>query len=190
MKTNPKVRLMKSLLFAVVVTHIVTHAHSIEVTYGGTGCPEGSALVEIDESGTITLKPSEYVITLNQGMKRKSCNLAIAVDEHVPGNYSVGFDEIHLTGSLDLKEHAGSILTGEAFLAGFRGYKFRDIKNGPLSESIVKQVTPNTNWSPCSESAILRLNTSLLLHADSADAQPSSIQVDDIKIKFATKPCL
>lgn len=180
---------MKSLLFVVMATHIVAHTHSIEVTYGGTGCPDGSALVEIDELGAITLKTSEYGISLDQGMRRKSCNLVISFNEPI-GDYSVGFDEIHLTGSLDIKEHAGSILTGEAFLAGFRGYKFRDIKNGPLSESIVKLVAPNTNWSPCGKSAMLRLNTSLLLHADLLDAEPSSIQIDEIKIKLATKSCL
>mgnify|MGYP006369518813 CR=1 FL=1 len=92
---------MKSLLFAVMVTHIVTHAHSIEVTYGGTGCPGGSAQVEIDELGMITLRPSEYSISRE---------------------------------------------TGDA------------------QHQLVA----------CGESAMLRLNTSLLLHADSVDAEASS----------------
>lgn len=136
-------------------------------SYGGNGCPAGSASVVIspDQQSLSVLFDSfiaEAGNTTGRRVDRKSCNLAIPVS--VPQGYSLtvigidyrGFNAVPSGG-------ASNRFDVEYFWAGSRGPRFSKQFRGPLTDTyeIRHDLIASANvWSACGADVILRVNSS------------------------------
>ncbi|OFZ55359.1 MAG: hypothetical protein A2428_13545 [Bdellovibrionales bacterium RIFOXYC1_FULL_54_43] len=146
-------------------------------TYGGTGCPRGSA--------SVTLSPDQQALsilfdqfTLEAGgmsgkrIDRKGCNIAIPFQ--VPQGFSVSILEVDYRGFYSLPRSAFSQFNVEYFFAGGRGPSFSKRFFGPASQDFTIDHALSavaTVWSPCGASVILRTNASMFVQTNSRGEQ-------------------
>jgi hypothetical protein len=138
-----------------------------EPSYGGTGCPAGSASVTMTPDGTsLSILFDQYVVEAGgetrRTLDRKSCNVAIPV--HVPQGYSVAVIGVDYRGYNFLPRGARSDFNVEYFFAGALGPRFARSFQGPIdSDYLISNtlIASAVTWSPCGQDVILRTNTSL-----------------------------
>lgn len=136
-------------------------------SYGGTGCPAGTASVALSgDKKSISLRFERYEVEAGGGsgrtFDRKSCNLAIPLS--VPSGISVAVVGAQYRGVNRLPAGAEAQFRAEYFFAGGRGPVLSRAFNGPLQGrfSFGDEVTARSAvWSACGADVILRTNTSL-----------------------------
>ena len=134
-------------------------------TYGGTGCPQGSAAVALspDES-SISILFDTYVAEAGGARRidRKSCNLAIPV--HVPAGMSISLISMDYRGFTSVPSGGSAVFNAEYFFAGGSGPIQSQTFRGPRNDdfTITHEVPMEAQiWSPCGQDVILRANTSM-----------------------------
>lgn len=182
---------MKNLATKLLVAALALNAASIAgaraddirlgtPSYGGTGCPAGTASVSLtDDAKTLSILFDQYVVEAGRAagkrIDRKSCNVAIPV--HVPGGYSVSIIKLDYRGFNSLPEGASSTFNVEYFLAGSRGPAFsRTFRGAQDKDYLVSNVlaAEAVVWSPCGTDVILRSNSSLMTITNSRMEQTLS----------------
>lgn len=148
-----------------------------EPAYGGTGCPAGTASVNVAPGGeAISILFDSYVAeagrTTGRRLDRKSCNISIPVA--VPQGYSVAIFAVDYRGYNAVPRGGMTRLDAEYFWAGSRGPRISRTFTGPLSD--VYTVTDNLLattlvWAPCGASVNLRINSSMLAQSNSSMEQ-------------------
>ena len=155
-------------------------------SYGGNGCPAGSASVTAFGDTMSVLFDSfaaEAGNTTGRRIDRKSCNLRVPV--RVPNGYSVALIGVDYRGFNAIPgAGAYSELRAEYFYAGSRGPVFNKRFMGPQADAY--QVTHNlvaTNliWSPCGKEVIFSINAAATAMSNSSMQQTMMI-VDSIDI--------
>lgn len=147
-----------------------------EPTYGGTGCPGGTAAVSLSpDQKSISILFDSYVAEAGGGRSfdRKNCNVAIPV--HIPQGYSVAVFAVDYRGFVGLPLGGSAQLAVNYFLAG-HGAGVRTQKNfyGRITSDYVKTdnlVAESLVWSKCGEDTILRTNTTLQVRSNSRGEQ-------------------
>lgn len=145
-------------------------------SYGGTGCPAGSASVSLSpDQQAISFLFDSYVVDAGFGRNfdRKNCNIAIPVQ--VPQGYSVSVFAIDYRGFAGIPRGGRAQLSVNYFLAG-GGSGVRTSKTwvGPFNSDYLKTDNLQLNaivWSGCGASTILRANTTMLVQSNSAGDQ-------------------
>lgn len=156
-------------------------ASNNDITYGGDGCPAGTAVIEQTKDGNISLTLSSFAIeNLNLRIARKACNIAIPMS--VPAGMSLKFGPVILEGEYDLGNNVESRVDVEAFFAGTTSVKISDVRSGPLAASFYREILPDFVWSPCGRDTILRLNTSILVDSAVAQAHPARFKIGRIVV--------
>lgn len=154
-----------------------------KASYGGTGCPGGTAAVALSaDKKSLSLRFDRYQVAAggSRSFDRKSCNLAIPLN--VPAGISVSVVAVDYRGVNRLPAGAKTQFRAEYFFAGGRGPVLTRAFNGPLqgrfafSNAIGAKV-----WSACGADVILRSNTSLRVSTSGGRAASSSIRSQDIK---------
>ncbi|MBL7714935.1 MAG: DUF4360 domain-containing protein, partial [Bdellovibrionales bacterium] len=133
-------------------------------SYGGNGCPAGSAAAVLSPDGkALSLLFDKFDVksggTTGLPTDRKSCNVSIPVK--VPEGFSVSVIKIDYRGYNQLPPGASSDFSVEYFFAGQSGPKFRKQFVGPLNNDFLysnQVVAATTSWSACGEDVILRSN--------------------------------
>lgn len=136
-----------------------------EPSYGGSGCPAGSASITVTPDGqTMSVLFDSFAAeagnTTGRRIDRKSCNLRVPV--RVPNGYSVALIGVDYRGFNAIPGNgAYSEFRAEYFYAGSRGPVFQKRFQGPQADSF--QITNNliaTNliWSACSKEVIFSVN--------------------------------
>jgi hypothetical protein len=160
-----------------------------EIGYGGTGCPDGTALVSPGlGNGSVALQLSDYAVGDNgRGVDRKTCALALPVD--VPEGMAVAIRLIGLQGTAKLPADIEATLSIEAFTAGDSGEVTEFPLVGPLDVSFFRFLQiPDDKlvWSGCGTDTNLRLNTSLRSKGNANAA----VALTGLSVyRIATKPC-
>jgi hypothetical protein len=123
---------MKKLLFFLSLLMISSTALAQpslslgQPSYGGTGCPAGSASVAINPDKTsLSILFDEYLSEAGfngKQMDRKSCNIAIPV--HVPQGFSVSVFKTDYRGFASVPHGGYGNLNVEYFFAGQQGPRF------------------------------------------------------------------
>jgi hypothetical protein len=148
--------------------------------YGGTGCPGGSASVNLspDESSLSILFDS-YVVeagaATGKRVDRKSCNISIPVQ--VPSGFSVAVFQVDYRGFNLVPRGGMARFDAEYFWAGARGPRQARIFSGPLSDNYTLSdmlVAQTLVWTPCGASVNLRANTSMMLQTNARLEQAMS----------------
>jgi Domain of unknown function (DUF4360) len=135
-------------------------------SYGGTGCPGGTASVTLSPDQTaISFLFDQYVVEAGaaKAFDRKNCNLAIPV--HVPQGFSVAIFQIDYRGFVALPLGARANLNVNYFLAG-QGAGVTSSKSfvGEESQDYVTSDqlgVASLVWTACGADTILRANTSM-----------------------------
>eukprot|EP00193_Tetraselmis_chui_P016898 CAMPEP_0177792704 /NCGR_PEP_ID=MMETSP0491_2-20121128/24669_1 /TAXON_ID=63592 /ORGANISM="Tetraselmis chuii, Strain PLY429" /LENGTH=188 /DNA_ID=CAMNT_0019315141 /DNA_START=61 /DNA_END=623 /DNA_ORIENTATION=+ len=138
-----------------------------KVTFGGTGCPQGTVQVIASPDGqTLSVLFDEYTAATETGDRRdrKSCNLALPVS--VPNGISLGIFEVDYRGFAYVPEIRGASakMNAEYFWAGQRGPSRRTTfpagydDDFTLSDTLVGA---SIVFSPCGQDVNFRINTSI-----------------------------
>jgi hypothetical protein len=143
-----------------------------EPSYGGSGCPAGSAAVVLSsDQKSLSLLFDQYMAEVGfNGKKidRKSCNVAIPV--HVPQGFSVSIFKTDFRGYVSVPRGGYARFNAEYFFAGEIGPKFTKTFRSRYEDEYLftNLVTTATDiWSGCGEDVILRANTSMLVKTNS-----------------------
>lgn len=148
--------------------------------YGGTGCPGGSASVNLSPDQTeLSILFDSYVMeagsTTGKMVDRKSCNISIPVQ--VPQGYSVAVFQVDYRGFNLVPRGGMARFDAEYFWAGSRGPRISRMFQGPINDNYVLtdllQATTLV-WTPCGASVNLRANTSMMLKTNQRMEQAMS----------------
>lgn len=182
---------MKRVILAVVILVVgigTAHAQAGlrlgNPTYGGTGCPQGTANAVLAPDGrTLSIFYDQYRAATGGGRSfdRKSCNLAIPLD--VPPGISVSVLTVDYRGFNHLPSGASSVFTVEYFFAGGQGPRFTRGFEGPQTRDffIRNQLTAaSTVWSACGADVILRTNSSVRLSSPGGRNAEATVDTEDI----------
>ncbi len=154
-------------------------------SYGGTGCPAGSAAVTLSpDFSALTILFDNYVAEAGNGrsLDRKTCNIAIPV--RIPEGKSVSLFTIDYRGFNSIPLGAYATFSAEYFFAGFQGPKFEKRFDGIYEDQyIIQNILPATAvvWSNCGEDVNLRINTAITAKTNRQD-QPVYSAVDTTDI--------
>lgn len=156
-------------------------------SYGGPGCPGGSA--------SITLSPSEDALSIlfdsfiveaggvtGRMFDRKSCNITIPVQ--VPQGYSLAIFTVDYRGFNGAPAGGMTRLSSEYFWAGVRGPRVtRTMAGGaPQNFTVTDQLLASTLvWTPCGASVNLRVNTDMFVQSNRRYDQAMS-SVDSVDL--------
>ena len=165
-----------------------------EITYGGTGCPQGSLSTAISEDGlAVTLTFDAYVAEVGPETKptvRQSCNVNLPLN--IPSGWQYSLVELDYRDYLFLDPHVEARQTSEYYFQGQQGPSFSSVWKGPQDRDfdftdLIGLETHNWSWSPCYEQRHLTVKTSMVLNnrhnrhgygyisTDSIDAEISHI---------------
>lgn len=182
---------LSSALVALTLGLTATSAQAAAVTlgdpsYGGSGCPAGSASASISPDGTaLSILFDSFTVEAggpNANVARKSCNLSIPVK--VPNGFSVSLIDADYRGFVDAPRGSMARLDTEYFFAGTRGPKFSTTFNGPYSNTYTKShrlaATSNV-WSACGASVNLRVNSGMMVRAGRGAEALASVDSADFK---------
>ncbi len=180
----------KSLLvLSAILMATVSAEAGIQVgtpSYGGNGCPAGSASITTMGDTMSVLFDSfsaEAGNTTGRRIDRKSCNLRVPI--RVPNGYSVALVGVDYRGFNAIPgAGAYSELRAEYFYAGNRGPVFNQRFTGPRADSYAVRhnlIATNLIWSECSKEVIFAINAAATAMSNSSMQQTMMI-VDSIDI--------
>ncbi len=144
-------------------------------SYGGNGCPAGTAAVVVSEDRqTMSVLFDQFKAeagnTTGRRIDRASCNLRIPL--RVEAGYSVALIKVDYRGFNAMAVGGSTTFNAEYFYAGSRGPKHTRKFRGPLADefTIGNQVVSQV-WSPCGKDVIFGINASATAIADSSMQQ-------------------
>lgn len=148
--------------------------------YGGSGCPAGTASVNLSPDETeLSILFDSYIVEAggNTGKRldRKSCNVSIPVT--VPQGYSVAIFQVDYRGFNLVPRGGMSRFDAEYFWAGSRGIRQSRIFSGPVQDNytLTDMLAATTLvWTPCGAEVNLRANTSMTTQTNSFNQQAMS----------------
>ncbi len=167
------------VLLSLLLTSAAAHGRGLELgepTYGGTGCPMGTAAIALSpDQSQLSILFDQYVVEAggSKTVDRKNCNIAIPI--HVPQGYSISVMQIDYRGFLALPSGSRAQLSVNYFLPGAgRGVNSSKTFYGPSTSDYLKQDNLGLQaivWSACGADTILRANTSLFAQTNSRREQ-------------------
>ncbi len=132
----------------------------LQTSYGGNGCPAGSANVAVSPDGQeLNFLFDNFVALGNIATEsRKSCNISIPIK--VPAGFQVSIDDMDYQGYV--APGTKGILRSEYFFAGSRGSVLQRTFNGETNYDVRDSISSSQYaWSACGESVNMRLNISM-----------------------------
>ncbi len=129
-------------------------------SYGGSGCPEQSASVNVSPDGQeLSILFDKFIATGNSSTQsRKSCNLSIPIK--VPQGFQISLYDA------DYRGYVAPATTGnlraEYFFAGNRGPVYSRTFRGETDYNVRDSlVTVADVWSACGDSVNMRVNAAM-----------------------------
>ncbi|KAK6519191.1 hypothetical protein TWF281_003880 [Arthrobotrys megalospora] len=140
------------------------------ITYGGTGCPQGSVGIYISaDRKTFTLIFDKYVASIGQGVpiteSRKNCQLNI--DIHYPQGFQYSIFSMDYRGYAYLENGVTATQSATYYFSGY-SEQVSKASNliGPKDEDyLIHDEIASTSvvWSPCGEPGALNINSQINL---------------------------
>jgi len=150
-------------------------------SYGGSGCPSGSASITVSPANdAITILFDQFIAEAGNATgrrtDRKSCNLTIPVS--VPNGYSVAIFQVDYRGYNLIPRGGMNRFDAEYFWAGAQGPRISRTFFGPLNDNFSVRdelLARNLVWTPCGVSVNLRVNASMMTQTNSNFAQSMGV---------------
>jgi len=177
---------MKALLLLPILAALAFPAEAAplklgKASYGGPGCPGGTATVAANSS-TITLRFSSYQVaaggSTGKSFDRKACSLSIPFT--VQAGKSVAIVGLDFAGYNKLPAGATSEFRVEQFLVGGKGPVMTKSFKGPITGKFTASTATALSWSACGAGSTFRVNTSLIVKSSGGKAASASIRSQDV----------
>jgi len=148
------------------------------ITYGGTGCPQGTVEESIsDDRETFTLIYDQFVASKGPGVpiteSRKNCELSIAL--HVPQGFSYSIVNLENRGYVQLDANMTSTAQSAFHFAGrTKSVDFKLDFVGPVAKDYMtlnRVKVRDHVWSSCNATEALIINTQVLIEGGGANSQ-------------------
>jgi hypothetical protein len=165
-----------------------------EVTYGGTGCPQGTASISLaSDRKSFTVILDAYIASAGPGYtitdSRKNCQLNIQL--HYPGGFQYSIFSSDYRGFVDLESGVTGIQKATYYFAGqTKQSSTQTTFTGPKSEDyLIHDEIPfdSTVWSPCGEYAGLNINSQVRVDAGSSKTAKGFLTTDSVDGKVVFK---
>lgn len=154
------------------------------VSYAGSGCPPGSAVVEVNpEETTFTVKYSEYVAQAGADIPRtdfrKNCQLT--VDVVVPPGQTYAVVTADYRGYAYLEPGATGLQKANYYFQGMPETQSTEQGfTGPLDDNWqVSETADLAVYAPCEETRFLNINTELRVNRGTSDPETVSLMTMD-----------
>jgi len=155
----------------------------VDVSYGGTGCPDDTANVLVDnQSHTFSILFDAYVVSQPGPIteRRKNCDMRLLFD--VPYGYQFSIAEIRYKGFAELPRYVNGYQSATYEFPLFSPqYTSRTILRGDyLGDYDRTDIVPlySNVWSPCGERWPLGIHSQVFLYGNRS--QPAQMTVDSI----------
>ncbi|KAF2010550.1 hypothetical protein BU24DRAFT_427665 [Aaosphaeria arxii CBS 175.79] len=161
------------------------------VTYGGTGCPQGTMSSQISaDRTTVTLIFDSYIASIGPGVavteQRKNCQLN--VDIQYPGGFQYSILSADYRGYASLQKGVSGTLKSTYYFSGQTAQSSTEYNFvGPLTGDYLKHDEADSTsivWSPCGASGALNINSQVRLQSSSSSAT-GLLTTDSTDLKFA-----
>jgi Domain of unknown function (DUF4360) len=132
----------------------------VGASYGGNGCPGGSASVTVSPDGQeLSILFDKFIALGNSAREsRKSCNLSIPIK--VPQGFQISLYDADYRGYV--APRTTGELRSEYFFAGQRGPVFSRVFNGETSYNVRDSLATVADvWSRCGDSLNMRVNAAM-----------------------------
>jgi hypothetical protein len=149
-----------SLTQALAPAHASSRVEILGASYGGSGCPAGSASVSVSPDGQeLTILFDQFMaLGNNAAQSRKSCNMSIPIQ--VPQGFQISLYDADYRGYVSPATRA--TLRSEYFFAGARGPAYVRNFNGETNYNVRDSLATIANvWSACGDSVNMRVNASM-----------------------------
>jgi hypothetical protein len=163
------------------------------VTYGGSGCPQGSVSVQLSSDQTlVTLIFDEYIASIGPdvsvGDQRKNCQLNFALT--YPGGFQYSVFQADYRGYADLDAGVTGTMKSTYYFSGQSQQTSTEaVFQGPLNGDYLKSDEADQVslvWSPCGAEGMLNVNSQVRLTSNNRNAK-GLLTTDSIDAKFVQK---
>lgn len=158
-----------------------------EPSYGGTGCPAGSASVSLSpDQDEISILFDNFVAEAGgdtrRTVDRKACELSVPLE--IPQGYSATVIQTDFRGFNLVSRGGMNRLNTEYFWAGARGPSYSNMYRGPQNEDYFATngvVASGVVWTPCGMSTNLRIRATIMTQTN-RNLDQSMMTVDSADI--------
>lgn len=158
-----------------------------EPSYGGTGCPAGTASVSLSpDQDEISILFDQFVAEAGgdtrKTVDRKACELSVPL--HIPQGYSATVIQTDFRGFNLVSRGGMNRLNTEYFWAGSRGPSYSNMYRGPQNEDYFATngvVASGVVWTPCGMSTNLRIRATIMTQTN-RQMEQSMMTVDSADI--------
>ncbi|EEP78329.1 predicted protein [Uncinocarpus reesii 1704] len=160
------------------------HVHVVGITYGGSGCPQGSARTILsDDRETVTLIFDQFIAAIGPKISleesRRNCQVNLKLQ--YPGGYQYSVLGVDYRGYAKLDRGVEGVHRSNYYYSGeTNDFALTTWFDGPKNgDYFLHDDTDQTsrNWSPCGSSRALNINTSIRL--SSRDKNASGLLTND-----------
>ncbi len=186
--------MQKTIISAILFLSCLGHAQLLlpgvklgEPSYGGTGCPAGSASVSLSpDQDEISILFDNFVAEAGgdtrRTVDRKACELSVPLE--IPQGYSATVIQTDFRGFNLVSRGGMNRLNTEYFWAGARGPSYSNMYRGPQNEDYFATngvVASGVVWTPCGMSTNLRIRATIMTQTNrSLDQSMMTVDSADI----------
>ncbi|CAN9178358.1 hypothetical protein GT037_007292 [Alternaria burnsii] len=160
------------------------------VSYGGTGCPQGTMSSQINADRTImTLIFDSYIASIGPGIpvteQRKNCQLN--VDIQYPGGFQYSILSADYRGYSAIQKGVSGTLKSTYYFSGQTEQTSTEYKfDGPTNGDYLKHDEADSTsvvWAPCGTNGMLNINSQVRLTTTNSSAT-GLLTTDSTDLKF------
>ncbi|CAI6334689.1 unnamed protein product [Periconia digitata] len=160
------------------------------VTYGGTGCPQGTLSAQLsDDRTTVTLIFDTYIASIGPTVavteNRKNCQLNVNIK--YPGGFQYSVLSADYRGYAAIQKGVEGLLKSTYYFSGQTQQSITEYSFvGPVTGDYLKSDkadSTSTVWSPCGANGLLNINSQVRLTASNASAS-GLLTTDSTDLKF------
>lgn len=160
------------------------------VTYGGTGCPQGTVGSQISaDRSVMTLIFDSYIASIGPGIavteQRKNCQLN--VDILYPGGFQYSILSADYRGYSSIQKGVTGTLKSTYYFSGQTAQSSTEYSFiGPVTGDYLKHDEADSTsvvWSPCGASGMLNINSQVRLTSSNSSAT-GLLTTDSTDLKF------
>jgi len=164
----------------------------VGVTYGGTGCKDGTVGVHLSQDyESLTMMYDEYIAQVGPGIanqeKRKFCHIVMELDH--PAGFSYALVKLTYKGYVDLDDGVKAEQKSTYYFQGFKRdtVSFRTkFPSGFIGDFEYRDDVESIAWSPCDKKRGLNVVTSVQIDNKSRDKYAEGmISIDSIDVDVA-----
>ncbi|PSN65145.1 hypothetical protein BS50DRAFT_496989 [Corynespora cassiicola Philippines] len=160
------------------------------ITYGGTGCPQGTLSSQLSSDRTlVTLIFDSYIASIGPGVtvteNRKNCQINVALE--YPGGFQYSIMSADYRGYAAIQKGVTGTLKSTYYFSGQTDQSSTEYNFvGPLNGDYLKHDEADSTsivWSPCGAEGMLNINSQVRMTTSNTSAN-GLLTTDSTDLKF------